>query len=179
MIERDRTKQGELALDKAALPARPVEFDSLSEKVCAALLERYVPGWRAIMGETVQIPVDSKRIDFKVKQTWVEYHPISHSHEWDNRRAFYHLQETLRRFPLHAQKAVWGALREEFETKYYRRRRALLDLTGHQREPLIVAHSPVDFYRQVLKPLGQCPLNEKAFLREWSRLINSLSSSRH
>lgn len=63
----------------AAVPARSVDqihFQSLSEYACAKLLEKYT-GWKGFDGITFQIQVGRAVFDFRVGDTFVEYHPIS------------------------------------------------------------------------------------------------------
>lgn len=161
------------------LPAQAIHYASRSEMACAILLERYVTGWRCVPGETFQIPLEDKTIDFRIhgvahfglRPLWLEYHPILHQHEWDDREALHRLTAILHRVEIKTRVEIWDCMKDELETKYYRRRRALLNSTGHKQEPLVVAHNVLDFHR-LLRVLSDSTPDLPEFRQLWNQLVS-------
>lgn len=139
------------SFEKTSLPPSNVlVFDSRSEYACAVLLEKYLPGWEAQTRSTFQIPIQNKRIDFRVYDTFVEFHPLKIGHK--------------RRSPL------FQEIEAHAKTLYYNKRRDLLDQNGYTNYPLIVAYNEKEFYVKVIKEFGSQYPKESVFLNEFQKL---------
>lgn len=170
-VEPDVTKtDGELSL-----PPRPqtLRFDSRGEYACGALMERYIPSFTLQTGTTFQVPVGfGKLIDFRVHGVFVEYHPTSIHHEFDNRAALRQLLDTCKRLKEYQRAQIIAAVRDELHEKYCRRRKFLLTATIGKEAELIVVRSPEDFYANVIKRFGLAYPSYKEFRREFNRLLD-------
>lgn len=129
---------------------RPIRFASREEAACAVLLERYCSPWLVVPGETYAIKIGPREIDFKVGDSFIEYHPINLSREFDCRKSYFRLEGALKDCPYTAREEIKKCIQAEFEVKYYRRRRMLLDVVGLKHSPLIVVHNPKEFITNVL-----------------------------
>lgn len=146
------------SFEKTSLPSSNIlVFDSRSEYACAVLLEKYLPGWEAQTRSTFQIPIDNKRVDFRVGDTFVEFHPLKLGHK--------------RRSPL------FQEIEAHAKTLYHDKRRALLDQNGYQNYPLIVAYNEREFFVKVIKEFGTGYPRESVFLDEFQKLRFLLDKS--
>lgn len=143
------------ATPKAPISWREASFASKSEAVCAYMLLKYVPGYQLIPGETFQIPVGSKRIDFKVNGTLIEFHPILIHHEFSSKEAYRNFQDMLGRLGRDDSSFIQSALTREFGDQYIKNRRDLLNcFAATKGTELIVCTSSSAFVRQVIKRFG-------------------------
>lgn len=162
-----------------SLPRNPLRFDSKSEFACGAMLECYVPNFELIMGQTLQIKIGKAHsIDFMINGVFFEYHPIVFDREFDSRGALYAVEnvarELQRQNKTHLKNILLDAIHDELKSKYFRRRRLLLDLCLHKNSDLIVAYSPRDFYRSVLKRFGTSLPKETDALHEFQKICQSV-----
>jgi hypothetical protein len=165
-------------------------FCSRSERVCATLLQRYIPRFRLEEGISFQVPIGTDRqgntlaVDFLVDGVLVEYHPLRFQR--DRRRCgdFTDSDDhALFRKILHV---LSGARREFFcravnrqlADGYYARRRALLDLHPlFRRTELIVVTDPSELYRKVIARFGRgYPESEQVFVSDFLNLLSLPSS---
>lgn len=154
----------------ATLPAlRNAIYGSRSEATCAWLLERYVPGWRPIVGETVQIGIGTKRIDFRVNGAFIEYHPIAHEREFACSSAWRDTKRIMLQLRPHGRRELMHALSQELRAQYYKRRRLLIDSSHFRDLELILACDITEFYRAVLKRFAHDLPREKIVVKEWEQ----------
>lgn len=119
------------------------------------------------MGETVQIPLDNKTIDFKLPCLWWEHHPLIHSHAWRDRSALHDMERHLREVPKELRTRIWNTFRDELAANYYRSRRDILDLTGHRGEPLVVTQNAKDVL-ELMQRVGGQPIIRADFMKLWN-----------
>jgi hypothetical protein len=163
--------QGDLVLPLR--PALPLRFDSRAEYACGVMLEKFVPHFQLVMRETLQIPVGfNKTIDFKVNGVFIEYHPCSIHHEFDDRAALRQLLDVLKRLKPHQRDIIRSAIEDELHEKYCRRRKFLLDATVGKDAELIVCRDQDDFYTTVIKRFGVGYPALKEFKRDFQRYLD-------
>jgi hypothetical protein len=135
------------------LPSRPIErlnFQSNSEYACAKLLEKYT-GWKGIEGVTFQIQVGRAVFDFRVEDTFIEYHPISLRREFitNGLRDIMSVAHKLKR---EDKLKVLEGISEELKAQYAKRRgQTLAAHPVYSRMELICVHSQEDFVNLVVK----------------------------
>lgn len=144
-------------------PQSGIRFHSRSEAACAALMERFVPGYRAIEGTTYEVPVGANKyghmrtIDFLVGDTLVEFHPVRiwrsgrHFGDFQSREDWREFLNDYRRCPRHERSEFKAETMRMLEENYTeRRRRAIYENPDFLGKELIVATSPTDFYTKVI-----------------------------
>jgi hypothetical protein len=138
--------------DKLRLPSIPNELLSLqsgSEYACAKMLEKYCD-WRPIDGATMQIKVGRTVFDFRIHDTFLEYHPISLKREFitDGMRA---ISSAIHGLSKPRKVEILKAVAEELEAQYAKRRGQVLSAhPAYGDMPLICVHTPEEFIRKVL-----------------------------
>ena len=139
-------------LNKLHLPSIPDELLSLqsgSEYACAKMLEKYC-GWRPIDGATMQIKVGRAIFDFRIHNTFVEYHPISLKREFitDGMRA---ISSAIHGLPKSKKVEILKAVAQELEAQYAKRRGQVLAAHINYREmSLICVYTPEEFISKVI-----------------------------
>lgn len=136
----------------------PIRFASLSEYACAKLLEEYT-GWRAHPGATFQIPVGRVVYDFRIGDTFVEYHPISLRREFltDALSSIMSVAHKLSRLD---KLELMEGISKELAAQYAKRRAQTLSAhSAYKDMDLICAHSPEEFIKQVVYRFAnrRCP----------------------
>ena len=138
--------------DKLRLPSIPDELLSLqsgSEYACAKMLEKYC-GWQPIDGATMQIKVGRAIFDFRIHDTFIEYHPISLKREFitDGMRS---ISSAIHGLSKHKKVEILKAVAEELEAQYAKRRGQVLSVHPIYKDmPLICVHTPEEFIRKVI-----------------------------
>lgn len=147
-------------------------FGSKSEAVCGLMLEKYVPGFQLIPGETFQIGVGSKRFDFKIDGVFIEFHPVQLRNDFTSQQAYHNFQSALGRLPEWQRNDLSDILSEEFGGQYAKRRRDILNcFEATKNAELIICHDREDFVRRVLKRFGRPGIpSETKLLREFEAL---------
>ena len=173
----------DVRLDQAELPRflrgyvkedGSIKFDSRSEAACVAVLEKYVPGWRCVVGDTYEVPIgiDSRRCDFRIGDCFIEYHPIDLRHEFISSDSFREVMAVLKKNNRHQLERIIGALKKEFEAQYFRFRRAVIDeRPEHRNHELLVCISPSDFYNKVIRRYALQLPTKQDFFRDWNRAL--------
>jgi hypothetical protein len=138
--------------DRLRVPSIPDELLSLqsgSEYACAKMLEKYC-GWKALDGATTQIKVGRTIFDFRIHNTFVEYHPISLKREFitDGMRA---ISSAIHGLSKPRKVEILKAVAEELEAQYAKRRGQVLSAHPVYGEmPLICVHTPEEFIRKII-----------------------------
>lgn len=144
--------RGRQAVEHSSLPPPPIEMLSLqsaSEYACVRLLEKYTD-WKAIEGATCQIKVGRTVFDFRVEDTFVEFHPISLKREFitDGMR---HISSAMHNLPKAKKVEILKAVAEELEAQYAKRRGQVLSAhPDYGKMQLICVHTSEEFIRKVV-----------------------------
>ena len=157
-------------LSMAKRPIEELNFQSASEYACAKLLEKY-SGWQGIEGITFQIPVGRCVFDFRIEDTFIEYHPISLRREFLT-DSLEKISSAIHRLPKDRKLQVLAAVSEELEAQYEKRRGQVLAAhPTYSRMELICAYSPEGFVEDVLKRFHRSgKLENKEVLKEFRKL---------
>lgn len=135
------------------LPSRPIEqlnFQSLSEYACAKMLEKYV-GWKGIEGITFQIPVGRAVYDFRIGDTFIEYHPISLRREFIT-DALKGIMSAANKLPRKDKVQIMESMTEELKAQYAKRRgQTLAAHPVYSRMELVCVHSVEEFIDKIVK----------------------------
>lgn len=138
--------------DRSSLPPASIEFACLqsgSEYACAKMLEKYA-SWKGIDGATMQIKVGRAVFDFRIHNTFVEYHPVSLKCEFvtDGMRD---ISSAIHKLPRRDKIEVFKAIATELEAQYAKRRSQVLSAHSVYGEMgFICVHSPEEFIHRVL-----------------------------
>lgn len=151
-----------------------LEFHSKSEAACAVLMQKYISGWKATLGETYQVNLCQNRIaDFKIHQNVIfEYHPITLHRDMISDNARKDLERHLKHCKQYLRETITDAIKDELYYQYYTRRQILLKNTpGLEHGELIVAIDPKGFYRKILQRFADDPPAMQDFHRQWNQLL--------
>ena len=165
-----------------------VRYGSAAEAAVGKMMERYIPGFKIEELLSFQVPAyDYKKgtmrtLDFKVRDIVLEYHP---PRVWRNGHRFGDVQQSSEFFEIKRQikaattKEEKRAIRQNFEKKltkeYADMRRELLDMNSALRNcELIVATSPDDFFKKVLKRLGEKTPPMKELKQEYNEVLQDV-----
>jgi len=154
-----------------------IVFHSRSEAACSALMERFIPGFRAIEGATYEIPIGCNKfghmrsIDFRLGNTLVEFHPVRiwrsgrHFGDFESREEWHEFLNEHRRCS-RREKAEFKAETMRFlEDRYAAKRiQAIHANPALAHTELIVATSPEDFYYKVIERFSPKPPHLEDFL---------------
>lgn len=115
-------------------------YSSISEAVCAILLQQYITNFQISFGDNFQVQVGGGRsVDFILHRTVIEYHPVT------SREKHRPTQ------PKHVRRHRHGPSRDAALQDYIRRRRGALNQHEHFREyDLTVCTTPLDLYFLVI-----------------------------
>lgn len=153
-IKKSEHSQPKLKSQKLKLPdplREPIVCDSLSEFACISLLEKYTT-WKAIQGNTFQVPIGRCTFDFLIDECLVEYHPISLKREF--------LTESLHKI-LHATKkldrtsklTLFTCLVDEFKAQYKKRREQVASADPkYKSHQVVCVYSPEEFVEKIIIP---------------------------
>lgn len=139
-------------------PSTPLVFQSLSEYACAKMLEKYA-GWSGIGGATFQVKVGRAVFDFRIGDTFVEYHPISLRREFLT-SALRNIMSVAHRLNRRDKLVVLEAMSTELAAQYAKRRSQTLSAhPSYGSMQLICVHSPEEFAQKALYRLAnrKCP----------------------
>jgi hypothetical protein len=158
---------------------RSMRYASCSEYACTTVLSQFCD-YLPVAGENfqVQFPGSAKVFDWALKGAIVEYHPITLSHEFESHGAYDRVLNVARRMPQGEREKLFDALTEEAERRYVRERReAIAHVFSVERErpEVIVAFSPEDFYRKVVRRFAKDRRDLpdiREFEREFKRLCH-------
>jgi len=140
------------AVERFSLPPVPAEMldlQSASEYACVKLLEKYT-NWKGIDGATCQIKVGRTTFDFRVEDTFVEFHPISLKREFIT-NGMRHISSAMHSLPKVKKVEILKAVAEELEAQYAKRRGQVLSAhPAYGKMQLICVHTPEEFIRKVI-----------------------------
>jgi len=163
-----------------------VTYASLSEAACAALMERYIPGFRSAAGISYNVPVPDrdrgtiKTVDFLVKGAFFEFHPPRfwrsgkrRCGDFASRLDYLRYRKELKAIDDPAQREKFkqqtrDALSRRYAAERLRVIRSNPELSGVE---LIVAVSAADFCGKVIRRFAPEAPSLKALLSEFDREI--------
>lgn len=165
-----RSQRGQ---DRLRLPSVSFDLSSIqsgSEYACAKMLEKYCE-WRGLDGATMQIKVGRTLFDFRIHDTFIEYHPISLKREFitDGMKA---ISSAIHGLSKPKKVEILKAVAEELEAQYAKRRGQVLSAhPGYAEMPLICVHTPEEFIRKVICrfAVGRCG-DVDSLRREFNKL---------
>lgn len=180
MFERtDREESNELG--SSSLEQKYIKFDSRSEYACAVLLEIYVKDWKCIPSQTFQVPVDKNRkIDFRVGDMFLEYHPIVLQREFLNPIAHHEFNEALKELPKNQARAIHRAITQEYESQYCRKRRYAVIYSPFEELnnlKVVCCFSEKEFFATLRKIGNKVPSDGQLF-KEWNALMEKENDNR-
>jgi hypothetical protein len=163
-------------LEELTLQEKYIRFDSKSEFACAMLLEKYVKDWRCKPNQTFQIPVDrNRKIDFRVGDTFLEYHPIVLQREFINAIAHHEFIHALKEIPNSKARVILDAITKEYESQYCRKRRYAVIYSPFEELSnlkMICCFSEKEFFA-VLRKLGNKVPNDTELFKQWYELVSA------
>lgn len=142
------------SLDKEAAFSRSLEhlritnnLASRSEIAITVLLERYT-NWKAVPGITTQVEVQpNMKVDFKVNDTILEYHPFLYTRAFVSKSAINDYVTLLHQLDRPQRILLQNMARKELTSQYYKRRRSLLNSSYEFAScNLIVCTTPDEFF---------------------------------
>lgn len=147
-----------------------LRYDSLSEARVAHCLEKFIPHWKPIEGETFQIPIGRSKIDFRVHELFIEYHPIIISRELKSSRAREIHNRLCKRLHGYQKSSLVELLEHELGAQYWTRRNGLIQAhPNYAGCELVVVSSPMEFYKDVIKRFCE-GIKFKQFAQVWNVL---------
>ncbi|RMD85774.1 MAG: hypothetical protein D6808_04660 [Candidatus Dadabacteria bacterium] len=155
-----------------------LNFDSAEEGACALTMEEFIEGFELKEGETFQVRIGSKRIDFLIGDTFVEYHPIQAFWRRNGEGDFKSLREYLRfketkegsTIPKDKIRLFIEEVKSRLEKQYFEERRRVIDSDlAHRDKELIVATTPEELYYLVIKRFSKDPPSKKLFEEVFNR----------
>lgn len=154
-------------LSKATLP-HVLKFDSRSEYALCILFERYIPGWIAVTGETFQIPIVDKRIDFLINNTLLEFHPIMINRELKSSDSLNLFRQMYARANKFEKAQLIKLLSSELTAQYSLRRWQLIQHSEHRGKQFIMCGNEREVYQSVMCRFVERPPSWKQFKQEFS-----------
>lgn len=125
-----------------------LRFDSAEEFAVGQVLKAYIPGFSMTIGDTYQVPIGEKSLDYLVTANdlavFVEWHPIALGEPGKQRSGFTSMAQYRRYLrakqnTTHGRTRLANAWRARLLTRYVRERAALIDSSTYEGTPLIVA----------------------------------------
>lgn len=167
--------------DRSSLPPASIEFSCLqsgSEYACAKMLEKYA-GWKGIDGATMQIKVGRAVFDFRIHNTFIEYHPVSLKREFIT-NGMSDISSAIHNLPRRNKIEVLKAIATELEAQYAKRRSQILSAHPVYGEMgFICVHTPEEFIHRVLGKfaIGSCG-DALSMKREFNKLRKDFTALR-
>ena len=152
-----------------------IKYGSRSEIACSRLLQKYLPGWLPVEGQTFQVPIGyNKRCDFYLpaRDQLIEFHPIILKYEIQHRGAAREIERALWRMDRQTRAGLEDALVAELRLQYFKKRRFALDYGDGRfaHTELVLVCSSEEFVERVLRFSGQ---KRNEALAEWKRIVSS------
>jgi hypothetical protein len=156
----DVARHGREMQGQATVFFNGIGFCSISEAVCATMLELYVPGYQVVIGKTFQIDVGSGRtVDFLIHGVLCEYHGVrlvpdrrrfGDFRDRDEYHAYARELHRLRGNEYRRQRHIDETKAKLAQNYFERRRRMLDDHPEYGVLELVVATSIDEFYERVV-----------------------------
>lgn len=164
-----------------------IAYSSASEATCARLLERYVPGFSVVEGESYQVPIgisprgNTLFADFQIDGVIVEFHPPrvwrpgNVAGDFRSRAEKREYGRAMRRADPQDRKEIKEAAIEKLGAEYFEVRRRIMDESPeHRSKPLVVALSAADFYDKVVSVFADPAPARAEFLKEFFELRDAI-----
>lgn len=157
-----------------------VRFDSAEEFALGQILKLYVPKFRIAPGDTYQVPIGEKSIDYLVPAkelaVFVEWHPIKtgepgrHMSDFPSHAMYKQFQRALRR-TTEGREAIRALWRKKLLDIYAAERRALVDASAYDGTPLVVGAKPLQLL-PLFSHLDIDTPNSRSFTRAFKELAH-------
>lgn len=157
----------ELQIARAVLPPAPPRYDSRSEYSLAQIFERHIPHWHPVMGETVQIPILDKRIDFLIQNTLVEFHPILINRELKDNDANFLFRQLYKRSNRFEREQLTEMMYKELSAQYSLRRWQLIQHSEHRGKQFVVCRNEQEVYKSIIKRFSPKPPSFEDYRKEF------------
>lgn len=177
---------------KAPFSYRGMQYCSRSEAACAALLERYIPGFKLDLGRSYQVPIGYDRagnlrsVDFMVEGILLEYHPprmyrsSRRCGDFSTMDDYFEFRRELRKLPRGERRQFRQVTKEILGRSYYEKRRAAIDENIALRNlELVVATSPAELYDKVILRLSPHAPSKERFLAEFDSVVGQAHEASH
>lgn len=167
--------------DRSSLPPASIEFACLqsgSEYACAKMLEKYA-GWKGIDGATMQIKVGRAVFDFRIHNTFIEYHPVSLKREFIT-DGMHQISSAIHKLHKRDKIEILKAIAAELEAQYAKRRGQVLSVHSVYGEMgFICVHTPDEFIHKVLHKFATAPCGDlQSLKREFNKLRKGFTALR-
>ena len=153
-----------------------ISFASKGEYACGILLEKYIPDFILIPGATFQVPVSTyRKCDFRVHDTFIEYHPVTFHHDFDDKQALRRFNSALKRIDdISLKREIKHAIKAELGEKYYLKRWHLVREAYGDSVDLSVAFDAKTLYDLVITRYGENYPNSSDFESEFLSVASSV-----
>jgi len=143
-----------------------VIYQSASEVACGVLMQKYIPGFKVVKGESYEVPIGQNHaggfisVDFLVRGVLLEYHPPKFQKEGgdftSNKERIEHRQRINSAQSRKEKKDIRAETGEKLTKNYTAKRLEQIEGSSeHSGKRLIVASSPEDLYTKVIEPFGR------------------------
>lgn len=147
----------------------PLAYESCSEYACGKMLEQYM-GWQGFTGVTFQVPIGRCRVDFRVGDHLLEYHPISLGRELLT-DAGSRIRAATRRLPKEFKAEIMSAVADELAAQYQKRRSQIVAaIPEYSNCEVFCVFTPEQFCYYLMSYGDNVPSLDK-LKREWSQHI--------
>lgn len=127
------------------------------------------------MGETCQISIGHKRIDFRIDDTLIEFHPIFIKRELKSWKASEIFSRLYRQLRGHQKELLIEMLTDELAAQYSHRRKQLISTCPELRHcDLVFCANKWEIYKHVIKRFSNNPPKWEAFKQHWQRVESSI-----
>jgi hypothetical protein len=151
-------------------------YDSKTEAACAAMFEKYVPGFMIKEGETFQVNGDTHCVfDFNLENVLVEWHPIIIKHDAikGDYRAFKELLKEIKIQKKKREFARW--FKDELAVDYWMQRQDASDKSQtYKGKEVVLARTPDELYDLVIRKYGQNVPSEQQFCRDFYDVVKQV-----
>jgi len=146
-------------------------YDSMEEAACAALMQKYIPSFEPAEGKSVHVREDmGGTIDFKVNESFVEYHPIVFFRDFEQ-EDFEQYQQIRADLPDEKKHGLDNECKRKLTHDYFVKRAAAINKSAENAgTELILATSPETFYDSVISRFGENIPSKEAFLHEFNEV---------
>ena len=119
------------------------------------------------MGETVQIPIKDKRIDFLINDTLLEFHPITLNREMKCSESNALFRQMYKRSSRFEREQLVDILVGELAAQYSLRRWQLIQDSHHKGKQFVVCKNEYEVYKKIIKRFSPNPPSQEQFRKEF------------
>jgi hypothetical protein len=155
-------------------------YDSRTEAACAAMLEKYIPGFEIKEGETFQVN-GGCLYDFNLEQILLEWHPINIHYDgerylpedWEAYKELKDLAKTKEE--RNALRYLEEQFKEDLAVEYWMERQESSDNSQvYQGKEVVLARTAGELYDEVLTKYGEDIPSKRQFYREFYDVVKQV-----